>query len=257
MDPSLIINISMSMAVLLIFILITVRLIKRMREKKISNLKWLIIFFIGQSVVGFTRMMYFDLGFYIIEIIVLLSLIIFTKETFYKKQQSAFIPIFISEIVLLSFNFAFVIIRLIFRNIGDTHAYNMFYILDMNLLGFSTMLASLWYASASFSAYIIAKEQNFDKITTLRYKILGISALFLTIMGFVFTIHAPITTFYRDLVEIRIFTLINVTTTLLFAVGNYYAWVILGKKIEKSRVQLPSEEDLSEEEITRMFKKEG
>lgn len=257
MEPTEIFNIGLSMIVLLFFIVITIRLFKRMRETKLSNLKWLIIFFLAQSIVGFTQMMYFIVGFYIIQIVILLSLIVFTKETFYKKRQSAFKPIFFSAIILLASDFTFVILRLIAQGMGETQAYNMCYIIDMYLLGLTTMMASLWYASASFTAYNMVKEQKFDKITILRYKVLGISALFLVGLGFIFPIHAAITSFYRHTLEIEIFTTLNVALSLLFTLGNYYAWVLLGKKIEKSRVKLPSEEALSEEEIKQMFQKEG
>ena len=166
-------------------------------------------------------------------------------------------PIFSLAIILLSFDFTFVIIRLIAESMGDTNAKNAFYILDMYLLGLSTMMVSLWYASASFSAYNIANEQMFDKITILRYKVLGISSIFLAVLGFIYPIHATINSFYRDSLEIQIFTSSTVGLSLIFSLGNYYAWVILGKKIKKLKETLPPEEELSEEEITRMFKEEG
>jgi len=257
MNPNQILNIGLSMVVLIIYVVITIRIFKRMKETRLKNLRWLITFFSAQTIIGFTQMLYFIIGFYVIQIIILLSLILFTKETFYKERQSAFIPIFISTIVMLSFDFTFVIFRLIAQSIGDTNAYNMYYILDMYLLSLSTMIASLWYASASFSAYTIANEQSIDEIIALRYKIIGISALFFSGLGFIYPIHATINSFYRHPMEVQIFTTFAVALSLIFSLGNYYAWIVLGKKIKKLRESLPSEEELSEEEIKKMFKEEG
>lgn len=257
MNPTMIVYISESILVLVFFILLTIRLIKRMREIKLTNLKWLVIFFAAQSVVGFTRMMYLEIAFYIIQSIILLSLIVFIKETFYKEQQSTFNLIFISEISLLATNLTLVIIRLIGELGGLIPPYSMLYVLDVYFLAIATMLASLWYASASFSAYKMAKFHKFDKETILRYKILGISAIFLALLGFVYPIHAAIVSSYYNRLEIDIFTTTIVSLSLLFAIGNFYAWIILGKKIERSKVMLPQEEELSEEEINKMFEMEG
>ena len=228
-----------------------------MKETKLKNLRWLIVFFASQTIIGFTQMFYFIIGFYVIQIIILISLILFTKETFYKERQSAFVPIFISSIVMLSFDFTFVLMRLNAQTMGNTHDYNMYYILDMYLLSLSTIIASLWYASVSFSSYNMAKEQNFDEITILRYKVLGVSAIFYAALGFIYPIHATINSFYRHQMEVQIFTTITVALSLIFALGNYYSWIVLGKKIRKLKEKLPSEEELSEEEITKIFKEEG
>jgi len=257
MNPNQILNIGLSMLVLILYIVITIRIFKRMKETKLRNLRWLIIFYAAQTIIGFTQMMYFIIGFYVIQIIILLSLILFTRDTFYKERQSAFIPIFISAIILLSFDFTFVIIRLIAQSMGDLDTYNAFYILDMYMLSISTILASLWYASASFSAYRMAKEQKFDEITTLRYKVLGVSAIFYAGLGFIYPIHATINSFYRHQMEVQIFTSMTVALSLIFALGNYYSWIVLGKKIKKLKETLPSEEELSEEEIAKMFKEEA
>ena len=169
MEPSTIFNIILSLAVLLFLILVTIRLFKKMKETKLSNLKWLIVLFLSQTLIGFTKMADFDLGFYIIEMIAFLSLVIFTKETFYKDQQSAFKPIFVLTFVLSITALILWILAILALDAGLVQYYNLYHVLDLYLLGLYVMMASLWYASASFSAYYLTKEEKIDDNIKKRY----------------------------------------------------------------------------------------
>ena len=254
MEPTTILNIILSLTVLLFLILVTVRLFKKMKETKLANLKWLIVFFLSQSLIGFTKMAGFDLGFYLIEAIAFLSLELFTKETFYKDQQSAFKPIFVLSVILSIAALTLNTIASVATNAGLPDHYDSYHLMDLYMLSLLGIMSSLWYASASFAAYNQTKEEDIDVNIKKRYKVLGITALFLALQGACLTlfgnIAVPLTAEYNQ----GFFTIINVSYSLVFAFGNFYSWILLGKKIEKSREIASSEDEISEEEMMKMIK---
>ena len=49
----------------------------------------------------------------------------------------------------------------------------------------------------------------------------------------------------------------NVTLQLIFAAGNFYAWITLGSKIDKAEKAKPVAVAISEEEVMKLAKSEG
>jgi hypothetical protein len=245
MEPSTVVNIILSMTVLVLLIFITVKLFIRMRETKLSNLKWLIGVFACQALIGLTKVARIEIAFYIVAIVSNLFIIIFTEETFYKDRKSPFKIIVVLALLLAALIFTLVIAREI-----DPIS---FYLLDTYLLTILIVISSLWLASAAFSAYGLIKDDNISELIKTRYRILGIASLILAVQGFITPIH----TVNQKLIQldggVQLYTIVNASILLVFAFASFYAWVILGKKIEQS-IDKTSEKEISEEEMMKMIK---
>jgi len=267
MEPNTIFNILISLVVLALFILTTVKLFLRMRNTKLKNLGWLVGFFISSSLIGISKaagatatgalFIIFELMFYTLEFLSLIFLIMFTKETYYKNQKSSFKIILTTAILLSISSFTIVFLRVMEYSIVLS---DMFYLFDVYLMSLTIFIAAFWNASASFSAYNLIREENIDKSIKLRYKILGLTSVIFALQGF----FAPLHTIVRitdplGLYELTssIYTMINVITQLLFAAGNFYAWITLGSKIDKANKTKPSVVSISEEEVMKLAKAEG
>jgi len=267
MEPNTIFNILISLVVLALFILTTVKLFLRMRNTKLKNLGWLVGFFTSSSLIGISKaagstatgasFIVFELMFYILEFLSLAFLIMFTKETYYKNQKSAFKIVLISAIALSLSSFTFAFLRVI----GYSVVFNdMFYLFDVYLMSLTIFIAAFWNASASFSAYSLIREENIDKNVKLRYKILGFTAIIFALQGFFAPFHTIIRiTDPAGVYELTstFYTMINVITQLIFAAGNFYAWITLGSKIDKAQKAKTPAVTISEEELMKLAKAEG
>jgi hypothetical protein len=238
-----------------------------MRNTKLKNLGWLVGFFTSSSLIGISKaagatatgasFIIFELMFYILEFLSLAFLIMFTKETYYKNQKSAFKLILTAAIGLSVMSFTFAFLRVFEYSVVLT---DMLYLIDVYLMSLTIFIAALWNASASFSAYNLIREENIDKSIKLRYKILGLTAVVFALQGF----FAPLHTIIRitdpiglyDLTS-SLYTWINVITQLIFAAGNFYAWITLGSKIEKVNKTETHTVAMAEEELMKLAKAEG
>jgi hypothetical protein len=233
-----------------------------MKNTKLKNLSWLVGFFISSSLIGISKaagatatgasFVIFELMFYILEFLSLMFLIVFTNETYYKNQNSAFKIVFITALTLSISSFIFAFFRVIEFSVEFS---DMFYLFDVYLMSLTIFIAAIWNASASFSAYNLIREENIDKNIKLRYKILGLTSVIFALQGF----FAPFHTIIRiadpvSLYEFTsgIYTMINVITQLIFAAGNFYAWITIGNKIEKSKKAEMSIKEISEEELMKL-----
>jgi len=238
-----------------------------MRSTKLNNLVWLVGFFVSSSLIGISKaagatatgasFIIFELMFYILEFLSLMFLIIFTNETYYKNQKSSFKIVFITALISSVFSFTFAFLRVI--DYSPVFS-DMFYLIDVYFLSLTIFIAAFWSASASFSAYNLIREENIDKNIKLRYRILGITSVIFALQGF----FAPLHTIIRITAPVglyeftsSIYTMINVITQLIFAAGNFYAWITLGSKIEKVKKAKPSPVAISEEELMKLAKEEG
>ena len=267
MEPDTIVNILLSLVVLALFILTTLKLFLRMRNTKLKNLGWLVGFFISSSVIGISKaagatatgasFIIFELMFYILEFLSLAFLIMFTKETFYKNQKGSFKIILTTAIALSVSSFIFAFLRVIGYSVVFS---DMFYLFDVFLMSLTIFIAAFWNASASFSAYNLIREENIDKNIKLRYKILGLTAVIFALQGFFAPLHTIIRiTDPAGIYELTstFYTFINVITLLIFAAGNFYAWISLGSKIDKAEKAKSPTVSISEEEIMKLAKAEG
>ena len=250
MDP---LFITFSIIAYIVIIIITVTLFIRVRLKQISNLKWLALFFLCQFLVGFVwlgrALAILEIIYYIIRLISLASLTIFIKETFYKEKQTIFLIVFLTVVGLMVGSLIFVILRSLQSN-------DMLYLLDLYFMGNAATITATWYAIASFSSFNIIKEKDIEKWIKLRYKILGICAVIYIIHGFLITFNGIIETLSPVPYAIEFYTNINIVIFLLFSIGNFYAWVILGKKKDIATSEISKEDEISEEEMTKMLKEE-
>ncbi len=253
MDPSTIVNIVLSMILLSALIIITIRLFMRLRATKLKNLEGLIIFFIGQSILGFFMMASFQLGFYIVEVISFIALAFFINDTFYKNRKNSFRIVLLLLICLSIGIITFLVLHLFASIQGQLDFENLYYLLYIYFFTLAIFLVSLWYSSASYSAYNLIRDEKIDNNIKLRYKVLGFSSLIFALQGFITPIHVFLITFISNYNH-QLYTIVNVVILVIFALGNLYAWVILGRKIEDSRKAAPSEDEISEEEMMKMIK---
>jgi len=267
MEPDQIVNILLSLVVLALFILTTVKLFLRMRNTKLKNLGWLVGFFTSSSLIGISKaagatatgasFIIFELMFYILEFLSLAFLIMFTKETYYKNQKSGFKLVLITAIILSSSSFTFAFLRVFEYSVVSS---DMFYLFDVYLMSLTIFIAAFWNASASFSSYNLIREENIDKNIKLRYRILGLTAVIFALQGFFAPLHTIIRiTNPAGIYELTstFYTFINVITQLIFAAGNFYAWITLGSKIDKTQKAKSPAVSISEEEIMKLAKAEG
>lgn len=253
MDVNDLIFMPLSIIAFLIIIIITVILFIRMRQKKISNLKWLALYFLCQFFIGFVwlgkELAILEIAYYIIRLFSLVSLIVFTKETFYKDKKTIFIIVILLVVSLMVGSIIFVLVRSVQSN-------DMLYLLDLYFMGNATIITATWYAIASFSSFYIIKEKNIDKWIKLRYQILGIAAVIYIIQGFLITFNGIIEILSPVSYTLEFYTNINIILFLLFSIGNFYGWIILGRKKDNSKSELSKEDEISEEELTKMLKEE-
>jgi hypothetical protein len=267
MEPTTIVNILLSLMVLAFFIGTTVKLYSRMKKTKLSNLWWLIGFFICSSLIGIFKAVasnatgvsfnILEILFYIFEFASLFCIIFFTKATYYKNQRSSFIIILTISIIVAISSFTMVLFRLT----SDSEiAYNNFYLVDVAFLSLLIILPTFWNASASFKMYNLIHGENLDKNIKLRYKILAITFIIYGLQGIFTTIHLVFRVYASaEFYEIssKIYTFMNVTLQLIFAAGNFYAWITLGSKIDKAEKAKPVAVAISEEEVMKLAKTEG
>ena len=83
---------------------------------------------------------------------------------------------------------------------------------------------------------------------------MGITALSSALQGAFIPILGILATLLPLEFEQSIATIINVSLLLIFALGSFYSWVLLGKKIEQLREASSSEDEISEEEMMKMIK---
>lgn len=253
MDITSLFFIILSIIAFLIIIIITVILFIRMRQKKISNLKWLVLFFLCQFFIGLIwlarSIAILEIVYYIIRLISSVSLIMFIKETFYKDKQTIFLVVLLTVVSLMVGTIIFVLLRSI-------QSSDLLYLLDLYFMGNAAMITATWYAVASFSSFYLIKEKDIEKWIKLRYQILGISAVFYIIRGFLITFNGIIETLSPVPFVLEFYTNINIIIFLLFSLGNFYAWVILGTKKDNSKGEISKEDEISEEEMTKMLKEE-
>ena len=252
MEPSTIINIFLSMILLGALIIITIRLFMRLRATKLKNLVGLIIFFIGQSILGFFMMTGFQLGFYSVEVISFIALAFFINDTFYKNRKSSFRIVILLLISLSIALITFLVLHLLAATQGLQDLENVYYLLYIYFFTLAIFLVSLWYSSASYSALNLIRDEKIDKLIKLRYKVIGFSSLIFALQGFITPIHVFIIIFISNYSH-ELYTIVNVVILVIFAFGNLYAWVILGSKIEESREAAPSEDEITEEEMMKMI----
>jgi len=181
----------------------------------------------------------------------------FTKETYYKNQKSAFNIVLPLAIALSVSSFTFAFLRVIEYSVIFN---DMFYLIDVYFMSLTIFIAALWNVSASFSAHKLIREENIDKNIKLRYKILGFTSVIFALQGFFAPFHTIIRiTDPAGIYELTstFYTFINVITQLIFAAGNFYAWITLGSKIDKAQKAKSPAVMISEEEIMKLAKAEG
>jgi hypothetical protein len=254
MEPNTIVNILLSLVVLALFIITLVKLYLRKKDTKLSNLMWLVGFFVCSSLIGIFKATgssatgisfnILEILFYIFEFASLFFLMFFTKETFYKNQRSSFKTLLIASIIFAITCFTFVLLRL--TSESET-VYNSFYLLDASFLGLVIIIVTFWNASASFKVFNLIRDEKIDKHIKLRYRIIAISSIIYGLQGFLTPIHVAIRVYAP--IEVydftsNIYTFINVFTQLIFASGNYFAWIILGSKIESPVEKQPETDEI-------------
>ncbi len=249
--PINIVNIVLSLFLLVFFISVSIKLLSTLRKTKLSHIKWLIFVFLATSSVGFLKMgeklfPFLEIGFNILELIAIVSLILFTKHAFYQNRKSSFWYILILAVGLS--------IGATIASVGKIISGEIpIYLFELYLLSHAVIIASIWHASAAFSSLNSIKNKNIDKNILLRYKLIGISAIFLSIQAFLFPIHGLLNSFLKATYIPEIYNSINLCLSVSFAFSQFYAWIVLGKKIKQGKVDFHSEKQLSEEEIAKMI----
>ncbi|WP_457918617.1 hypothetical protein [Candidatus Lokiarchaeum ossiferum] len=236
MEPIVIFYIIASITLLLIMEGTAVKLLIRQKEVQLQSLKYLIVSISAFGLVGMASASQVYVLFALVEGIGTIFLLLFVIKTYYRSSLMLS-KIFIGSIILL---YVATFILGVFRLSDDgSELHIAFNILDS--LGKITV--SLFFAYSSHLSLLSLKEYAIESWLEKRYNIITLSAFIFSIQG----IASGITYFLSTQVT-AIFTVISIVCAVLFAVGNYYAWVFLCDK----RYNKPTKE-LSEEELNTMM----
>lgn len=213
---------------------------KKMKETNLKSLKWLFWEFLMASLVGVGSMARMQIISHILIISVRTFLILYTRDTFYQEKQSGFKIIFYSNISLsVGFYITYIIDEFIFPSLA-------LHFVSVSFLAGASIVSVGWLIKATWNSYNSVKDNNLvENHIKKRYKVLTISAIIYSLQAIV-TLLLPIPIEGWSFIMVFIIAAIE----LVFVFGNFYAWIILGKKTDK---QKDDSARLSEEEVMALL----
>ncbi len=232
-------------------------LLIRMIKLKQFNLLFLVLFFflnpleiIFILIIGSSA---------IINMLSNISLVIFTKYTFFKERKSPFLFLLFSLVIVKLSDFILKIFIPISipLNIVLTPSEIPFFYLFLILTASSVLLSYLWLGLASLKYYKLIKVENIEPWIKKRYQILGYSSIIITLNSIIYLLFPPNTYDWEAIFPFTLGLLLTINTT-IFSLSNLIAWIMpqrLKNYLNKD-YQGIVEEDLSEDELMKTIKKQ-
>lgn len=221
---------STSMVYCILHVFIAIRLFRRNTVLEDPNLKWLIAFFIFNSVLGFGKAFKVETLFFFTGGISLVLLALFTRNTFYSQKKSLLQDTFL--VLAISLMASCVIIGM-YRDITE----NINYLLDdVNAATYVilTCLSSGYLGISAYKSYKKFSNLNIDDWIRKRYKSIAIASWIYFIQGLVSFMAVLIVPDPGSPVRPFINFYISMNIALIFSIVNFYAWFYLSQKnVEK------------------------
>ena len=181
-----------------------------------------------------------------------ISLVIFTKLTFYRDRRSIFLYLLISLIIVKVIDFIlkiFISFSIPLSFVVSSSEVPYFY-LYLTLTSLSVLLSYPWLGATALKYYHSIKAREIEPWIKIRYNLIGYSSLIITINAVLY-LFIPIDTYdWEHLNSFIIGLLITINTT-VFSLANLFAWVIPTrlKNYFNRHYQGVTEEDLTEDEV--------
>ena len=188
-----------------------------------------------------------------------ISLLFFTKYTFYRDRKSSFTYLLVALIIVkvMDFTLKLFIPFSIPLNFVVTPSEVPYFYLYLALTSLSILLSYPWLGLAALKYYHSIKAREIEPWINIRYKLIGYSSLIITINCILYLLM-PINTYdWEQLNSFFIGLLITIDTT-IFSIANLFAWVMPKKlKIYFNRhFQSEIEEDLTEDEVMHKLRED-
>ena len=188
-----------------------------------------------------------------------ISLVFFTKLTFYRDRKSIFMYLLVSLIIVKVIDFIlklYIPFSLPLRFVVSSPELPYFY-LFLILSSLSILLSYPWLGLTALKYYHSIKAREIEPWIKIRYKLIGYSSLIITINGILYLLM-PIDTYDWEHLNSFIIGLIITINTTIFSIANLIAWVI-PKKLKNyfnRHYQGVIEEDLTEDEIMKKVRED-
>ncbi|MFX0023056.1 MAG: hypothetical protein ACFE9S_12085 [Candidatus Hermodarchaeota archaeon] len=195
----------------------------------------------------------------IINMLSNISLVIFTKYTFFREKKSPFLFLLISLVIIKVTDF-FLKVFIPFSlplNFILTPLEVPFFYLYLILTSLSVLLSYLWLGLASLKYYKLIKIENVEPWIKKRYLIIGYSSLIITLNSIVYLLFPTNTYDWEAIFPFTLGLLLTINTT-IFSLSNLVAW-IMPQKLKNyfnKDYQGIVEEDLSEDELMKTIKEQ-
>jgi hypothetical protein len=232
-------------------------LLVRMIKLKQPNLLFLMLFFflnplevIFILIIGSSA---------IINMLSNISLVIFTKYTFFKERRSPFLFLLTSLVIVKVIDLVlkiFIPFSIPLNFVLNSSEIPFFY-LYLIVTSSSILLSYLWLGLSSLKYYKLIKGENIEPWVKKRYQIIGYSSLIITLNSIVYLLF-PINTYnWEAIFPFTLGLLLTINTT-IFSISNLVAW-IMPKRLKNylnKGYQRINDEDLSEAELMKIIKKQ-
>ena len=188
-----------------------------------------------------------------------ISLVIFTKLTFFRDRKSIFMYLLVSLIIVKVITFIlqlFIPFSIPLSFVVSPSQVPYFY-LYLVLISLSVLLSYPWLGSLALKYYHSIKARDIEPWIKARYRLVAYSSLIITINSILYLL-IPIDTYdWEQLNSFIIGLLITINTT-IFSIANLFAWVI-PKKLKNyfnRHYQGVIEEELTEDEIMNKIRED-
>jgi hypothetical protein len=181
-----------------------------------------------------------------------ISLLFFTKFTFFRDRKSPFTYLLISLILVKIID---VILKLYIPfalplSFVVSPSEVPYFCLYLSLTSLSILLSYPWLGLTALRYYHSIKTRNIEPWIKIRYKLIGYSSLIITINAVLY-LFMPVDTYNWEQMDSFIIGLLITIDTTIFSIANLFAWVI-PKKLKNyfnRHYQGDLEEELTEEEV--------
>ena len=181
-----------------------------------------------------------------------ISLVLFTKYTFFRDRKSIFMYLLVSLIIVKVTDFIlklYIPFSLPLRFVVSPSEIPYFY-LFLVVSSLSILLSYPWLGLTALRYYHSIKTRDIELWIKIRYKLIGYSSLIITINSVLYLLM-PINTYNWEQLNSFIIVLLITIDTTIFSLANLFAWVMPKtlKTFFNRHYQGVKEEDLTEDEI--------
>jgi hypothetical protein len=195
----------------------------------------------------------------IINMLSNISLVIFTKYTFFREKKSPFLFLLILLVIV---KVSDLIIKLFIPfsiplNFVLTPSEIPFFYVYLILTSSSVLLSYLWLGLASLKYYKLIKVENIEPWIKKRYQIIGYFSIIISLNSIIYLLIPSNTYDWEAIFPFTLGLLLTINTT-IFSLSNLIAWIMPQrlKNYYNKDYQRIIEEDFSEDELMNTIKRQ-